>query len=140
MWIVKGVAHGFQLVDDILDYDSQSGALGKPGGADLQLGLATGPALYAWEEHPEMGELIQRKFEKPGDVERASVGRSSQATWIYFILQARDYVNGSSALQRTRELAHKYAAKAKEVLGELPESEAKAGLEVLAEKVIGRRS
>ena len=46
----------------------------------------------------------------------------------------------SSALQRTRELAQKYAAKAKEVLAELPESEAKAGLEVLAEKVIGRRS
>ena len=35
-------------------------ALGKPGGADLSLGLATGPALYAWEEHPEMGEEIQK--------------------------------------------------------------------------------
>jgi hypothetical protein len=31
--------------------------LSKPGG-DLQLGLATGPALHAWEEFPEMGELI----------------------------------------------------------------------------------
>jgi hypothetical protein len=43
--------------------------LGKPSGADLQLGLVTCPALYAWEEHPEMGELIQRKFQDPGDVE-----------------------------------------------------------------------
>jgi hypothetical protein len=58
-----------QLMDDILDYESASATLGKPGGADLQLGLATGPALYAWDEHPEMGELIRRKFEKPGDVE-----------------------------------------------------------------------
>jgi len=82
----------FQLVDDILDYDSQSGMLGKPGGADLQLGLATGPALYAWDEHLEMEELIQRKFEKPGDVERVSVGCSAQASWIYFILRVRDYV------------------------------------------------
>jgi hypothetical protein len=57
-------------VDDILDYESASATLGKPGGADLNLGLATGPALYAWEEHPEMGELIQRKFEQPGDVEQ----------------------------------------------------------------------
>lgn len=57
-------------MDDVLDYASASSTLGKPGGADLQLGLATGPALYAWEEHPEMGELIQRKFEKPEDVER----------------------------------------------------------------------
>ena len=58
-----------KLVDDVLDYESGEAALGKPGGADLQLGLATGPALYAWEEHPEMGALIARKFEKEGDVE-----------------------------------------------------------------------
>ncbi|KAG6816521.1 coq1 putative hexaprenyl diphosphate synthase, partial [Tricholoma furcatifolium] len=58
------------LVDDILDYDSAAATLGKPGGADLQLGLTTGPALYAWEEHPEMGSLISRKFEGPGDVEK----------------------------------------------------------------------
>lgn len=59
----------YQLVDDILDYEAGDATLGKPGGADLQLGLATGPALFAWEEHPEMGPLIKRKFEKPGDVE-----------------------------------------------------------------------
>ena len=62
-------------MDDILDYESASSTLGKPGGADLQLGLATGPALYAWEEHPELGELMQRKFEKKGDVERVSTFR-----------------------------------------------------------------
>lgn len=58
-----------QLVDDILDYEAGEATLGKPGGADLRLGLATGPALYALEEHPEMGPLIERKFEKDGDVE-----------------------------------------------------------------------
>jgi hexaprenyl-diphosphate synthase len=56
-------------VDDVLDYEAGEATLGKPGGADLQLGLATGPALYAWEEHPEMGPLILRKFEQEGDVE-----------------------------------------------------------------------
>jgi hexaprenyl-diphosphate synthase len=60
-------------VDDVLDYEAGDATLGKPGGADLQLGLATGPALYAWEEHPEMGPLIARKFEKEGDVESASL-------------------------------------------------------------------
>ena len=58
-----------QLVDDILDYESTESTMGKPGGADLQLGLATGPALFAWEEHPELGPLIERKFKEPGDVE-----------------------------------------------------------------------
>lgn len=61
-----------ELVDDILDYESGEATLGKPGGADLQLGLATGPALFAWEEHPEMGPLIERKFEQDGDVELVS--------------------------------------------------------------------
>jgi hexaprenyl-diphosphate synthase len=58
-----------KLVDDILDYEAGEGTLGKPGGADLHLGLATGPALFAWEEHPEMGPLIERKFSQEGDVE-----------------------------------------------------------------------
>ncbi|KAG5335177.1 hypothetical protein E4T56_gene6072 [Termitomyces sp. T112] len=119
----RNLGIAFQLVDDILDYDSAAGTLGKPGGADLQLGLTTGPALYAWEEHPEMGALISRKFEGPGDVENA-----------------RDFVARSSALQRTRELAQQYADKAKEVLGQLPESDAKSALEVLADRVIRRRS
>lgn len=58
-----------QLMDDVLDYEAGEGTLGKPGGADLKLGLATGPALFAWEEHPEMGPLIERKFSQDGDVE-----------------------------------------------------------------------
>ena len=56
-------------MDDVLDYEASEATLGKPGGADLKLGLATGPALAAWEEHPEMGPLIMRKFENEGDVE-----------------------------------------------------------------------
>lgn len=56
-------------MDDILDYESVDSALGKPGGADLRLGLTTGPVLYAWEEHAEMGPLIERRFEREGDVE-----------------------------------------------------------------------
>jgi geranylgeranyl pyrophosphate synthase len=59
------------LIDDMLDFTASSAMLGKPSsGADLKLGLATAPALYAWEEHPEMGQLIQRKFDQPGDVDK----------------------------------------------------------------------
>lgn len=56
-------------MDDVLDYEAGEGTLGKPGNADLKLGLATGPALFAWEEHAEMGPLIERKFSQEGDVE-----------------------------------------------------------------------
>ena len=65
----KGPQFVLQLVDDLLDYEAGEESLGKPGGADLKLGLATGPAIFAWEEHPEMGPLIERKFSQEGDVE-----------------------------------------------------------------------
>ncbi|KIJ92561.1 hypothetical protein K443DRAFT_113392 [Laccaria amethystina LaAM-08-1] len=120
-----------QLINDILEYESTSTpgsadlTLDKPGGADLQLDLATGPALYAWEEFPEMGELIGRKFEGPGDVE-----------------MARSLVLRSSGVHRTKLLTTSFAEKPrrKEVLGELPESVAKARLVALTERVVGRRS
>ena len=73
-----------QLVDDVLDYESSSATLGKPGGADLSLGLATGPALYAWEEYPEMGILIQRMFKEPGDVEMVHLSPCEANFWTLF--------------------------------------------------------
>ncbi|CCM03760.1 uncharacterized protein FIBRA_05906 [Fibroporia radiculosa] len=117
----RNLGIAFQLVDDILDYESGEAALGKPGGADLQLGLATGPALFAWEEHPEMGPLIKRKFQQEGDVELA-----------------RDLVRRSSGVERTRDLARNHADKAREVLVLLPDSDAKGALEALTERVVKR--
>jgi hypothetical protein len=40
----------FKLVDDVLDFNSSQEVLGKPVAADLRLGLATGPVLFASEE------------------------------------------------------------------------------------------
>lgn len=40
----------FQLVDDLLDFVSSSAAMGKPTAADLKLGLATAPVLFACEK------------------------------------------------------------------------------------------
>jgi hexaprenyl-diphosphate synthase len=57
-----------KLVDDMLDFTISSKEFGKPVGADLKLGLATAPVLYAWEEYPELGPLIERKFSQEGDV------------------------------------------------------------------------
>jgi hexaprenyl-diphosphate synthase len=61
-----------QLIDDALDFSSSTAQLGKPGFADVQLGLATGPALYAAEEYPEHNGMIRRHFSGDGDVERVS--------------------------------------------------------------------
>ena len=45
----------------------------------------------------------------------------------------------SRGVARTRELAESYAAKAREVLGYLPESEAKAALYAMTEVVVKRK-
>jgi hexaprenyl-diphosphate synthase len=68
----KNLGLAFQLVDDMLDYTISAQELGKPAGADLELGLATAPLLFAWKENKELGALVGRKFGNKGDVERVS--------------------------------------------------------------------
>ncbi|WWC65911.1 uncharacterized protein I303_108533 [Kwoniella dejecticola CBS 10117] len=127
---VKDVAYGygrnlgiaFQLIDDALDFLPPDPSLGKPSlGADLRLGLATAPALFAWEKYPEMGPLILRKFDQPGDVE-----------------MAREIVGKSDGLPRTIELAKRFAGSARELVELLPESGAREALIGLTKKVVER--
>jgi len=68
----KNLGLAFQLVDDLLDYTRSEKELGKPAGADLELGLATAPLLFAWKTMPELGALVGRKFANDGDVARVS--------------------------------------------------------------------
>lgn len=46
----RNLGLGFQLVDDLLDFVSSAEAMGKPTAADLKLGLATAPVLFACEK------------------------------------------------------------------------------------------
>lgn len=69
----RNLGLAFQLVDDMLDFSVSAAELGKPAGADLELGLATAPLLFAWRERPEVGELVGRKFEREGDVVKVSL-------------------------------------------------------------------
>jgi len=68
----KNLGLAFQLVDDMLDYTISGAELGKPAGADLELGLATAPLLFAWKNNKELGKLVGRKFAEEGDVARVS--------------------------------------------------------------------
>ena len=59
----------FQIVDDVLDFVVSSDSFGKPVNADLRLGIATAPVLYAAQKFPELYPLIDREFSEKGDVE-----------------------------------------------------------------------
>jgi hexaprenyl-diphosphate synthase len=69
----KNLGLAFQLVDDMLDYTISEEELGKPAGADLELGLATAPLIFAWKNNKELGTLVGRKFSQEGDVSRVSL-------------------------------------------------------------------
>ncbi|KAK6497709.1 coq1 putative hexaprenyl diphosphate synthase [Arthrobotrys musiformis] len=118
----KNLGLSFQLVDDLLDYTITSGELGKPAQADLKLGLATAPVLFAWEQYEELGPMINRKFSEEGDVEKA---------WAM--------VQSSNGLERTRELAESFSRKAIEAISIFPDSEAREGLEQIARKGLTRK-
>ena len=95
---------------------------GKPAVADLGLGLATGPVLFASQEFPELERLISRKFSSPGDVETA---------W--------SLVNKSDGLNKTRALADQYRTAAEKSIEVITDSRYKQGLILLAEKMVNRQ-
>jgi hexaprenyl-diphosphate synthase len=77
----KNLGLAFQLVDDMLDYTISEKELGKPAGADLELGLATAPLLFAWKQNKELGALAGRKFGEKGDVARVRVFSDLLSLW-----------------------------------------------------------
>ncbi|KIK07345.1 hypothetical protein K443DRAFT_673602 [Laccaria amethystina LaAM-08-1] len=109
----RNLGIAYQILEDTLDYEK--------GPSNVRLGLATGPALYAWEENPEIQPLIQRNFSNDGDVERAI-----------------DIVRGTSGIERTRILAQSYADRARKALHFLPDSDTKMALDTLTRIVIER--
>ncbi len=136
----KNLGLAFQLVDDMLDYTISGQELGKPAGADLELGLATAPLLFAWRDRPELGVLVGRKFSKEGDVQQVTLpGLLLDAELELILVQARDIVSQSDGLEQTRALAQDYADKAISSISSFPPGEAKDGLEEMCVKVMKRR-
>ncbi|CAI4259031.1 CDG_1a_G0002010.mRNA.1.CDS.1 [Saccharomyces cerevisiae] len=113
----------FQLVDDMLDFTVSGKDLGKPSGADLKLGIATAPVLFAWKEDPSLGPLISRNFSEKGDVEKTI-----------------DSVRLHNGIAKTKILAEEYRDKALQNLRDsLPESDARSALEFLTNSILTRR-
>jgi geranylgeranyl pyrophosphate synthase len=52
------IGMAFQIVDDILDFSGEQDAVGKTLGSDLLNGLATLPAIYYAESHPDDADVL----------------------------------------------------------------------------------
>ncbi|XP_028392446.1 decaprenyl-diphosphate synthase subunit 1-like [Dendronephthya gigantea] len=111
----------FQLVDDVLDFNSTQEILGKPAAADLRLGLATGPVLFASEEFPEITAFIMRRFKGEHDVE-----------------ETYELVRQSTGIERTMCLARQHSREAIRTLTKLRQTPERDALVELTENLLKR--
>ena len=115
----------FQIIDDILDYESAEGVMRKPVGKDLQEGLCTLPLIYALKSQPkEMNKLLASLTESHVDSRSLST-----------IIARTDELGGKEA---ARIMARRYTERAVSEIGKLPNKPARKELYALASRLLQR--
>lgn len=115
----------FQIKDDLLDYESNKGILGKPVIADVKEKKLTLPLIYSFNGTTDMEKRKILRIIKNGAVKK-DVG---------YVL---DFVNEHGGLQKAQEKAFSLRDQAKEMLKKLTPSDARSSLEALADFVVDR--
>lgn len=116
----------FQLADDILDYVSEEAVFGKPKGGDLREGKLTFPLIVALRcADPRESKIIKNAMLAD------HLGSENFKTVL-------DIIHRHDGMEKTRQLAADYAAKAKNHLEPFKPSLEKESLLGLADYVIER--
>lgn len=122
----RSLGTAFQLVDDLLDYEGATEALGKNVGDDLREGKPTLPLLIAMERGTEAERTLVREAIEQGEVAR-----------LPDIVQI---VQRTGALEATREAARLESDKACAALDRLPPSTYREALLDLSVRSVERSS
>ena len=122
----RSLGTAFQLVDDLLDYDGQTLALGKNVGDDLREGKPTLPLLAAMAHATEAERELIRHAIVHGEVSRLG--------------EIVDVVRRTGALDTARELARREADVASAALAPLPPSPCRDALLELCVRSVERSS
>ena len=110
----RALGTAFQLIDDLLDYDGDTLALGKNVGEDLREGKPTLPLLLAMERSTAAERQLIRHAIEHGEGDR--------------LPEIVEIVRRVGALDATREAAREEARKARESLHHLPANPAREAL------------
>ena len=122
----QSLGTAFQIIDDLLDYEGATAALGKNVGDDLREGKPTLPLLGAMASGTaEERELIRHAIEH-GEVERLD--------------EIVRIVRRTGALDTTREAARAEAQRARDHISGLPPSQFKDALLTLTVLAVDRNS
>ena len=101
----------FQLVDDVLDFTAREKTLGKPVGGDLREGKVTLPLVYALERAtPAERRLVETILA------RAQLRAVCPSPRILALLERY------RGIERVKERAQAFTEKARQIIGEFPES------------------
>ena len=116
------IGMAFQIIDDILDYESTEGVFRKPVGKDISEGLCTLP-------------LIQALARDDGKIERLLASQPFSADTIQEVVQR---IKESGALDESRATARLYTERALREIGNLPDKPARQTLRQVAERLLVR--
>jgi len=120
------LGNAFQIIDDTLDYESNSDIIGKEIGDDLSEGKVTLPMIYALE-----------KTNKSENKILTDAIQNADASNINQIVEILLNVN---AFQYSRNIAKRESNKALQLIDILPNSEYKTALKLLCELSLERSS
>ena len=115
---------GFQIIDDLLDFEGARGETGKPVARDLEAGIFTAPVIYALETAggDELRKLLSRP---PYDAE--ALGK------------AVEIIRKSGGIDAARQMAADYTARAEVELAALRPGKTRELLQGLASELLLRR-
>lgn len=114
----------FQIVDDVLDYKSDSDTMGKNIGDDLAEGKTTLPLIYAMRDGTEAQADVIAETIREGGLERLS--------------EVLEIIEQTDALEKSVSRAHESASSAIEALSVLPASRYRDALEQIARYSVER--
>jgi octaprenyl-diphosphate synthase len=116
----------FQLIDDILDFTAREKTLGKPVGGDLREGKVTLPLVYALE----CASATERRL-----VETILEQRNYTEVPFSRILALLEKYRG---IERVKDRAQAFTDKARQIIGEFPESPYQRALMTVTDLVTER--
>jgi octaprenyl-diphosphate synthase len=116
----------FQLADDVLDFTAREKTLGKPVGGDLREGKVTLPMVYSLE---------RATSEERRQVERVLADRHYENVPLREILAT---IQKYCGIERVKERAQTFTGKARQLIGEFPDSSYQRALYAITDLVTER--
>ena len=115
---------GFQIIDDVLDFEGDQEVLGKPVGSDLREGIVTLPVLYFLREHPD-------------DEQVAAVVRDGSEDALVRKVVAG--IRETGALAQAMDRARALIVQSQTALADLPKGRTRDIMHALADYTVSRQ-